>query len=769
MSKLQEAKVYYTGNTWQNPGDIVLISGSQIGESVSQAFLIKVDDVREKESGSYFPHCLYDQNSVESEFFDIVNPEIQKENTVEVNILQQTKNSIKFLLPKEFSAGIYQVLLIGKDKCQNLLYLNIPEVNFVLGNEGGQATRDGFLRVCGSNICPENAPNNVLLQIKNHKYNHVLQAKRLDPPYCAEFDVPGDILSGEYEVSIYNGYGDDCCWSSPKKITIGNKPVDTWPKEVFNVKDFGAKGIGQRFNDMPAIIQAIRAAKNNGGGVVYFPRGTYSMNYQLEIPENVIMKGDGITKTKIMFIPYLWDLNQLPLYMFQLSSNNEITGIDFSGTRSGPVFVAHGSKLENIYIHHCRLYLTPYNGGPSDSHARGNLRERWELYGLVNEEMQGFEHDNAPCFLQAGNVQNLQIYNNDVDIKSELFWINNCENVYIGHNLFVGGLWATQNLKNAILEYNHEERHTTCIAGDNVYIAHNNFRNTDLNNREMMTTDGPNPYGNDDGTTYMEALPDDKRKYRLPVKFTKNKLLGCQVYVLEGVGEGQMRRIVENEGNIITLDSEFAVQPVDNVSKMSVMCARTNMIYTKNHYYNGGPFQFYGTQLNSILDDNEFEKMIGIVLRGGPIYGTINPLWYITLNNNRLHDANFLGHRFDIASYGVTYDPKIEIRGTGKMDNVQLGLVIKNNALEDGFYFTMASSNSHLQTRPIVDMIFHNNTISDAQYAFYGDFCEWCDGVVMADNTLTNINLPFTMDMDPLKSKKNELNSNRYLFTVSNK
>lgn len=60
----------------------------------------------------------------------------------------------------------------------------------------------------------------------------------------------------------------------------------------FNVRDFGARGDGIT-DDLAAIQQAIHAAQENGGGVVYFPPGTYGIAGVIEIPSKIALVGDG--------------------------------------------------------------------------------------------------------------------------------------------------------------------------------------------------------------------------------------------------------------------------------------------------------------------------------------------------------------------------------------------------------------------------------------------------------------------------------------------
>lgn len=55
--------------------------------------------------------------------------------------------------------------------------------------------------------------------------------------------------------------------------------------DVYNVRDFGAKGDGVTI-DSPAINAAIRAASRDGGGVIYLPTGTYA-SYSIRLASHI--------------------------------------------------------------------------------------------------------------------------------------------------------------------------------------------------------------------------------------------------------------------------------------------------------------------------------------------------------------------------------------------------------------------------------------------------------------------------------------------------
>lgn len=67
-------------------------------------------------------------------------------------------------------------------------------------------------------------------------------------------------------------------------------------KAQYNVVDYGAKGDGIT-DDAPAITSAIEAANSGGGGIVFFPPGTYIIAKTLPVCSNIVYQGSGINAT----------------------------------------------------------------------------------------------------------------------------------------------------------------------------------------------------------------------------------------------------------------------------------------------------------------------------------------------------------------------------------------------------------------------------------------------------------------------------------------
>jgi polygalacturonase len=68
----------------------------------------------------------------------------------------------------------------------------------------------------------------------------------------------------------------------------GGASASTLAAQVFNVKDYGAKGDGST-NDAAAVNKAIAAANKAGGGVVDFPKATYKIGSSLHMMSNVTL------------------------------------------------------------------------------------------------------------------------------------------------------------------------------------------------------------------------------------------------------------------------------------------------------------------------------------------------------------------------------------------------------------------------------------------------------------------------------------------------
>lgn len=120
------------------------------------------------------------------------------------------------------------------------------------------------------------------------------------PYYERAVRIPADCPEGDYQLFLHNGAGGPYGWSNPLPLRV-EKPAPP-PERLFNVRDFGAVGDGM-VDDTEALLKALAAAEAAGGGIVYFPPGTYIAHTHLIPAENVYLKGAGRALTILTVSP----------------------------------------------------------------------------------------------------------------------------------------------------------------------------------------------------------------------------------------------------------------------------------------------------------------------------------------------------------------------------------------------------------------------------------------------------------------------------------
>ena len=571
--------VFYTGNTFHQPGDVLSLSGDRVGAETRRVTLARVVN-RRTSAAACHAQPAYNANAVAPAFFP-VSLSAQTEPAIDAEILQATEDSIKLRMPAR--AGIYQASLYGAaGELLQSVWLNLPQLETVLGDNGDSVSPGGLIRLAGYRLCPADAPLPAEVRLRSAAQTAVLSPEAQDAPYALSVRLPEDIPEGEYELSLHSGYGDDGCWAAPRGIRMRASFLKGIPRRVFNVRDYGAKGVGAFHNDTAGILAALSAARENGGGTVYFPHGNYLFTYLLDIPQNVEIKGDGVTKTSLTFLPYLWDLNQLPPQIIHLCGSNYVHDLDISGTRVSTLFGANDAA--DIRIERLTSTFIPFCGGPSVTDTLG-------------------------------------------DNNSEIM-TTDCYGLYCDSPRDESHIWRVDNRKDA---------------------------------------------------------------YRLQKSFADGALTGCLLLLTAGRGAGQVRRIAENHADRIALEQPFAVPPKDGATKALIFNNHADNIVFKNHFENGGAFQFYGLQLHTVIAENTFKKVFSMDLTSGFFYNTVHPHWYVSFAGNRLYDITVLerwGYSFDMVS-GMDVD-RIQSRlcvrcHGGRIPNQQRSNAFSGNLLEDGY------------------------------------------------------------------------------------
>ena len=241
-----------------------------------------------------------------------------------VEPLQASDQSVKFIVPADFKEGVYAARITnGDDSAVGLL--NAPTVYWAQGDQGVRAAPGGWIRIFGR--CIGQAPATAVLRMTSlaDQTSHRLAAASSNG-WEARFAVPADLKPGLYDLQLHNGLGDSGAWSKAGPLEI--KAAEPWPDRQFNVRDFGATGTGTT-DDTPAVLAAVKAAGDQGGGVVFFPRGRYLLTQALILPRFVTLRGE-----RRDLVNLLWpDLEQPPPALIQGSNHFALEDLTLYASR----------------------------------------------------------------------------------------------------------------------------------------------------------------------------------------------------------------------------------------------------------------------------------------------------------------------------------------------------------------------------------------------------------------------------------------------------
>lgn len=195
--------------------------------------------------------------------------------------LQQGKESMKFVVPKDWTQGIWLCRVRNGSEVSTPVVLNAPTVWWWNGDAGERVSPGGWLRVFGKAL---SFGTPCRAKLTREEGAPVALATEESNPYGCRLAVPKDLAEGEYKLWLHNGLGGEAAWTPAGDVKVQAAPV--WDSTTFNVKDFGPK-------PAEALLAALEKARANGGGVVFLPRGRYAVKDTLQIPPGTVLRGES--------------------------------------------------------------------------------------------------------------------------------------------------------------------------------------------------------------------------------------------------------------------------------------------------------------------------------------------------------------------------------------------------------------------------------------------------------------------------------------------
>ena len=715
------------------PDDAVLVRGEYL-DRISEIKVSRLsDDNVSKSVPAYIPMPAEDRPA-DAAGTALRTAAVTGKKPVSVELLQQKGQSLKFIVPGTFDEGVFSVEMTDDNGNKDWFYLNVPMVRWVLSEEGECAVQGDYLRIQGKNLHREGVRASVVLVPVNGGESIRIPVTEYFDDFSVRADIPEDVPLGDYHLYYHNGRGGRTAWSEPLAVSVVKKSPRWWGDKVFNVCDFGARGDGVH-NETAAFRAALNAAEENGGGTVYVPRGRYMLTGALILGPNTLLKGESVKLTHLFWNPLNWDTGELPNSLIEGTHHFGVKDLVMWSSRawglvmtSGPAEEQGYVELENLIVRQSgQLSGMVYQVKANRDVVDAELHSRWSRTGIV---LRGRGMKIRNCIFNTGGMYTFFAAGG---------FIQNCR--FERHTTGVNQPYMLVHPKGLIFEDCYKQGDGFGYAASidesrNLYEARNTVPFDYTNDRECMTLDGGSgayfgPIGSIDGTAL--TLPEGAKTNQ----WSENRWIGGGVFIINGKGAGQFRRIVSHTLTDIVLDSPFMVEP-DSTSEISITTIRHHLYFVNNTITDAGAYQLYGSAQNCVMSGIHMTRCNGIVCRGSLLYSGKQPEWYIDIVNCRLEDGNY-SHWFGIDDRGHSGHQSINLIGSGGT-GMSIGTLIRRNILSEFSYIRTSPGGN---PDAVTDVIIEKNTFDIANTAIkLGGTATNTSGVLIHANTYKDVSVP---------------------------
>lgn len=502
---------------------------------------------------------------------------------------------VRFILPAD-SARLSAFRVGAGDEWSDPTTLNAPEVWWLQGDRGLAASPGATIEVVGR--CCGSAESTIA-RIEGNGRQIDLRAQPREGTALA-YTLPAELPQGEYRLRLHAGSGGDLGWSEPLALRVA--APDPWPEAEFDAVGFGALPDCSG-DSLPAVVAAVKAAHEAGGGVVTFPRGAFLLTGALTLPPGVTLRGAGRELTALVWPDFATPPTAL------ISGTRRFRLQDLSLYASNHQHIVAGA-------------VTPTEGWGDVVLER--LRIRGNAYRGHLEAAQVDERFRASLLLSTGGGDTIRaggpavrIVDVDASGSGRSLYLTGAEGGLVEDCRLANGRWGWYCLSGSRgLIWRHNEMiggdlmstggGINCLDGsrasENVLMEGSLWRSMPGWDREAMTSDagGGAYYGpvvaceGDIVTLGPEAKAGGTPDWS-----------GAGLYLVAGRGRGQWRRIVEVLADErVRLESPFAVSP-DGSSVASLTMIQRHYLLTDNRFEDAGiAIQFYGSAIEHLCTGN---------------------------------------------------------------------------------------------------------------------------------------------------------------------
>ncbi|MFB9265481.1 glycosyl hydrolase family 28-related protein [Bradyrhizobium erythrophlei] len=561
-----------------------------------------------------------------------------------VPMLQANPLSLKFVIPKEFTPGIYRFTLTYAQGALSAR-VNLPTIYWAQGNLGEAVSPGGWLQIFGRNIVREASRAQLLMLPDGGNAPPSKAVLTKGDLWRGAFRIPDQLSPGRYRLRLSNGDGGDGEWVDAGSIAV--QVAQPEAAHSFDVRAYGANGDG-RFDCTRAVRAAIEAASQAGGGTVYFPRGRYLISDMIVIPPHVRIQGE-----RIDLVNLVWpDLTNLPVALIQGTSRFSIEDVTIYASNH-PHIISGGFQFRDtpapdasdIAIRRVRIRGSAFRG----------LMDPEATVQRMNDFHRNYPDATPDTIRLSGN--RIEVSDCDILGSGHSLRLFKATNAVVSGNVLNNGRYGTYSIVGShqvIFENNTVTSAdlqgtgggiTTLSkwvsASENIFVGGNTFKAIYGWDREAMTTDGPGGYyfGHAETTSPDRlSLLDTPNPYPAARDWT-----GAAVMVVNGRGAGQYARVTAFDSKppnlSIMLDRKLEVG-LDRTSEITVTQAQQNYLIIDNSFEDTGvAAQAYGTAIGHVIAGNRSNRTSGFAAFGLS-YEHFQPSWRIQILDNHILEGN---------------------------------------------------------------------------------------------------------------------------------
>jgi parallel beta-helix repeat protein len=299
------------------------------------------------------------------------------------SILSQSSGVVQARVPSNIGNGLWAVEVVTPSGTSSVAYINKAEVFFV---DSQQASPGSTIHIYGRNLEVLGTTQVGSVSLVPPSGPAISATVTHASPFDYTVQVSTHALPGtSYNLVVSNGFGGvagqataptplvvQASGSDPFSLGVWWGQAFTFASNVYNIQtdprlELHAAGAGTT-EDAATVQAAIAAASKAGGGVVYFPTGTYRIGGTagVRMNSNVVLTGDGPGKSILQY-GYNWTTSAAPAYLWAINaSQTTLTGLEGLTIQnlnpnavedSGILFGYPGGGADRVFVVNCNLAL----------------------------------------------------------------------------------------------------------------------------------------------------------------------------------------------------------------------------------------------------------------------------------------------------------------------------------------------------------------------------------------------------------------------------